>query len=199
MPLMRRTSGGRATRPWRRVTTSIVYFSHQGNNKVLANYLSHRIDCGIVPIVEVKKRTGLTILLDLLFGRMPRIQTIHRAFREYDHVILVGPVWGGKIAAPLRTFLRLYCEQLHDYSFIALCGYEVPGQRAALSAELARRVGRPPHAVAELRVSDLVAPEKRRNLRIINSYRVTEAELAQYQSTIDEFLRTADGRASADV
>jgi flavodoxin len=179
------------------MSTWIVYFSHQGNNEVLARHLSQRIGCGIVPIVEAKKRTGLTILFDLLFGRLPRIETIQQAFREYDHVILIGPVWGGRIAAPLRTFIRLYAQQLQDYSFITLCGYDNHGQRAALSAELARRVGRPPHALAELRVSDLVPPGQRRNLRIINSYRVKEAELAQYQSTIDEFLEAVTGRRSS--
>jgi hypothetical protein len=51
-----------------------------------------------------------TILSDLLFGRCPRIQPIQRAFREYDHVILMSPVWGGRIAAPLRTFLRVPSE-----------------------------------------------------------------------------------------
>jgi hypothetical protein len=179
------------------VSTSIVYYSHQGNNEVLAKYLSRRIECGVVPIVEVKKRTGATILLDLLFSRYPRIQPIQRAFREYDHVILVSPVWGGRIAAPLRTFLRVYRQQLHDYSFITLCGYDNPGQRAALSAELERRLGRAPHAVLELRVSDLVPAGRRRNLRIINSRRVQESELGQYQPAIDEFLQAAGGRRSA--
>jgi len=179
------------------VSTSIVYYSHQGNNAVLANYLSQRIECELLPIVELRKRMLATIVLDLLFSRCPRIHTIERAFREYDHVILVGPVWAGRIASPLRTFLRLYRQQLHDYSFITLCGYDNTGQRAALSAELERRVGRPPHAVVELRVSDLVPPQQRRNLHLINSYRVKEAELAQYQSAIDEFLQAAAGRPSS--
>jgi flavodoxin len=173
------------------VSTSIVYYSHHGNNETLANHLSERIGCVVQPIVEVRKRTGFTILLDLLFGRLPRIQPLHAALDESDHVILISPVWGGRVAAPLRSFLRLYGQQLRDYSFITLCGYENQGQAAALSAELARRVGRLPRALAELRVSDLVPLSMRRNLRVINAYRVQDAELARYQAAIDEFLRAA--------
>lgn len=173
------------------VSTLIVYYSHHGNNETLAKYLSGRIECGAQRIVELRRRTGLTILFDLIFDRSPRIQPIGEALAEYDHVILIGPVWGSRIAAPLRTFLQLYGQQLRDYSFITLCGYENAGQAAALSTELARRLGRPPRALAELRVSDRVAPAQRRNLRVINSYRVDEAELAEYELTIAEFLRAA--------
>ena len=97
----------------------------------------------------------------------------------------------------MRTFLRLYREQLHDYSFITLCGYERPEQRGWLTAELTRRVGRPPRAVGELRVSDLVPPEQRQSLRIINGYHVQEAELGHYQRAIDDFLRSSAVQVAA--
>jgi hypothetical protein len=175
------------------VRTAIVYYSHHGNNETLASHLAGRIEGGMQRIVETKQRTGLTILLDVIFDRLPRIEPIDKPLDEYDHVILVAPVWAGRVAAPLRSFLQLHRQQLRDYSFITLCGYENPGQAAALSAELGRRVGRPPRALAQLCVSDRMPLERRRNLRIINSYRVEEAELAAYQTTIDDFLRTAVG------
>lgn len=180
------------------MSTWVAYYSHHGNNATLARYLAERLGCGLVPILELKPRTHLTILWDVLFQRFPRIQPIEQAFRAYDHVILVGPVWAGKLAAPLRTFLQLYREQLHDYSFITLCGYERPEQHGWLTAELANRVGRAPHAVCELRVSDLVPPEQRHNLRIINGYHVQEAELSQYQRSLDDFLRRIAERTRRD-
>lgn len=176
------------------MSTWVAYYSHHGNNATLARFLAAQLGCGLVPIVELKPRTNLAILWDVLFPRFPRIQPMERAFREYDHVILVGPVWAGKLAAPLRTFLQLYRDQLHDYSFITLCGYERPEQQGWLTAELTRRVGRPPRAVCELRVSDLVRPEQRHNLRVINGYHVQETELARYQRAIADFLqRTEQG------
>jgi hypothetical protein len=176
------------------MSTWVVYYSHHGNNAVLARHLAGRLGCGLVPIVELKPRTNLAILWDVLFPRLPRIGPIEQTFRQEDRIILVGPVWAGKLAAPLRTFLQLHREQLHDYSFITLCGYERPEQQGWLTAELARRVGRSPGAVCELRVSELVAPEQRQSLRVINGYHVQDAELAHYQRAIDAFLQRADQR-----
>jgi hypothetical protein len=173
------------------MSTWVAYYSHHGNNATLARHLAGRLACGLVPIVELKPRTDLSILWDVLFPRFPRLQPIEQAFREYDHVILAGPVWAGKLAAPLRTFLQLYREQLHDYSFITLCGYERPQQRGWLTAELERRIGRPPRAVCELRVSELVPPEQRKSLRAVNGFRVQEADLGHFQPAIDDFLRAA--------
>ena len=65
-------------------------------------------------------------------------------------------------------------------------------------AELARRVGRPPRTVCELRVSDLVPPEQRHSLGVINGYHVQKAELEQYRAAIDAFLRNIAQRARSE-
>lgn len=174
------------------MTTTIVYFSQGGNNAVLARYLSQRLGCALVPITTLKKRTNLSILWDLLFRRFPGIEPIEHLFEPHDRVLLVGPVWGGKLAAPLRTFLRGHRQELRDYAFITLCGYARPKQRAWLFAELSRRVGLAPRAVCELRVSELLPPGQRNALRAVNGYRVQEAELAHYREAMEAFLREAD-------
>ena len=152
----------------------------------------------MLPILELKPRSHLTILWDVVFPCFPRIQPIEQGLGADDRVILVGPVWAGKLAAPLRTFLRLHREQLHDYSVITLCGYERPEQRGWLTTELTRRVGRPPRMVCELRVSDLVPPEQRHSLGVINGYHVQKAELEQYRAAIDAFLRNIAQRARSE-
>jgi hypothetical protein len=65
--------------------------------------------------------------------------------------------------------------------------------------ELARRVGRPARAVSELRVSDLLPPEQRQSLRVINGYHVQEAELQHYQRAIDDFLRASGVQPAASA
>lgn len=42
----------------------IIYFSFSGNNRLLAEHLAKRIGCDICPIVEKKRRTMVTIILD---------------------------------------------------------------------------------------------------------------------------------------
>jgi hypothetical protein len=84
---------------------------------------------------------------------------------------------------------------LHNYSFITLCGYDNLGQREQLTRELTQRAGRPPKAVCELRISDLVPPERRKNVRLISPYRIRNGELERYDGAIEDFLKAAGIRA----
>src|SRR6188768_2137543 len=111
------------------MSTCIVFYSWHGNNEALATFLANRLQCGVVRIVERRRRTGLTILFDVLLRRLPAIQKIDKLFEVYDHVILCGPIWAGRLAAPLRSFLKEHGRQLRDYSFVTLCGYHRLEQR----------------------------------------------------------------------
>ena len=53
--------------------TVIVYYSFSGNNESLAKELRLRFGCDIIKIIEQKRRTGFTILLDLIFNRESKI------------------------------------------------------------------------------------------------------------------------------
>ncbi len=70
----------------------IVCFSFSGNNRRLAEYLAQAIKCNICPIVEKKRRTMLTILLDMMFRREPKIEALEYSISNYDHIILVAPI-----------------------------------------------------------------------------------------------------------
>ena len=53
--------------------TLIAYYSFTHNNEVLAKDLQKKLNCDIHKIEEPGKRTGFTILLDLIFNRNPEI------------------------------------------------------------------------------------------------------------------------------
>jgi len=167
---------------------SIVYYSHTRNNERLARYLADRLQCGLIRIAERRKRTSLGIVLDLLFRRRPRIEPIGKALEDYDHLVLVAPVWAGRIASPMRAFLQRDGWRLRTYSFITLCGYRHPGQKRRLTAELTRLTGRPPADVCELRVADLLPPEQQNSIRYVTPRRIESAELRAYDESIEDFL-----------
>lgn len=170
---------------------SIVYFSQTGNNQLLAESLAHRLRCGAFRIVEKHRRTALSTILDLAFGLSPALEPFPKPLEAYGHVILVGPVWASRLASPLRTFLAQHRQQLTDYSFITLCGYEREDQRRRLTDELTQRVGHPPRALCELRVADLLPRRDRASVGVVTPYRVSEEELAQFEEAIGEFLAAA--------
>ncbi len=169
--------------------TLIVYFSYSGNNRLLAEYLAERIEGDLCPIVETKRRTMLTIILDMLFRRTPKIEALERSVSSYHHIVLVAPIWDSKLANPMKALIRSEKGSLLSYSFISLCGYERSGQKESITMELSALTGRMPKAVCELKIADLFPPERRREIKTLSSYHATREDLAEFEPKIDEFLK----------
>lgn len=179
---------------------AIVYFSHSGNNRLLAENLAQRLDCELLPVVEEGRRNALTIMFDMLLARTPAIKPLPRMLANFDHIILIAPIWGGKLAHPMKALVKREQAALSSYSFISLCGQGRPGQVEDIRQELAELVGRAPHTVAELGVAELFPKEKRKHAATISAYRATRSDLDAFAPQIDAFLdRIAPERAAAPL
>jgi flavodoxin len=164
----------------------IVYFSLTGNNRLLAEHLGRELGARVVGVVETHQRSGLTILLDMLFKRRPAIRDLGVAPQDYDHVLLLAPLWNMNIAHPMTSAILQMKAALGRFSFVSFCGYQRPGQAAHVAQELERLTGRAPARVWELHVGDLFPPEQRNKVRAVSAHRVSEKELASFQTTIGE-------------
>lgn len=171
--------------------TLIVYYSHTHNNELLAKNLQKRLACDTFRIEEVKKRTGFTILLDIMFKRTPKIAKHQLLLEDYSNFIFIAPVWAGHIATPLKAFLREERGHIGRYSFITVCG-GVKGQREKLFNELTRILNKKPVRVAELWVSDILPEEQRDKVKYTSGYRLKEEDLEAFELKIFEFLKVSD-------
>ena len=75
---------------------AVVSYSLTGNNEALAGSVAEKLTAEHIKIAETKLRTMGTIVMDLLFGRTPRIKQMPGELDGYDMVFLFGPVWMGE-------------------------------------------------------------------------------------------------------
>lgn len=169
--------------------TLIVYYSFTHNNEMLAKVIQARLSCDVHRIEEVTKRTGLKIMLDLMFNRKPRIKSHPYSISSYEQCIFVSPVWAGKIATPLKTFLMQEKRNIKRYSFITVCGGGAPQQRENLAANMAELVGQAPVLVQELWISDLLTEQKEGAVKYTSGYSIQPQDLEKFSGKIDEFLK----------
>lgn len=167
--------------------TLIVYYSFTGNNEALVQKLRERIDCDVIRIQAAKKRTNLSILLDLIFKRSPRLREYTIPFSDYRHLILVAPVWAGKVATPMQTFLKNERRNILNYSFITLCS-GVAGQKQKITEYLKSTMLRKPTAVEELCVNDLLLPEQKDKIKFTTGYRVREDDWKVLNAKLAAFV-----------
>ena len=164
----------------------IVYYSFTKNNEKLAYYLRSKLNCDSVKIETVKKRTGFSILLDLVFDRKPEIKPAPYYLRDYDHIIFIAPIWASKIAMPLKSYLMDQKSSIRSYSFISVCGGR-PGQKEKIFNELSRVIGKQPLRVDELSINDLIHA-KDETIKVTSSYKITPNDFVLFETEVSKFL-----------
>jgi flavodoxin len=97
--------------------TIVVFYSNKGSNKYLAEKISKELSC---QIEEIKPR--LNIFLLFLMNIHLGIKQLRYNIKDYDKVILCGPIWMGKFIPPLRSFVNKYNNKLNKLIFVTCCG-----------------------------------------------------------------------------
>lgn len=167
--------------------TLIVYFSHTGNNQLLVNVLQEKLIADTEPIEELRKRTSLRMFLDIWFQRHPPIHPILIPWSAYDHVILMAPIWNGRIANPMLTFIEQEKENLPSYSFVTLCGGSLD-QSAVIHRNLVKETGKPPVTMEVFRINDLLPDEQKGDPRYLVGYQVEPAEVSVFAKQMEAFV-----------
>ncbi|AEJ19714.1 flavodoxin family protein [Gracilinema caldarium] len=99
----------------------VVYYSHTGNNRFIAEKLAQDISADIQELVPRVKNFLLLIfssLLHISFGN----KKLSTSVADYDAVVLCGPIWMGQLIAPLRDFIKKYRNQFKKLYFLTCCG-----------------------------------------------------------------------------
>lgn len=100
--------------------TVIVYYSLDGNTKQAAEALAKATGADICPIEPVKPivsagRPTLRVLMQgggqVTLGLCPKIREFPLDLGSYDRIILGTPVWAGKPASFVRTFVKKYAKR----------------------------------------------------------------------------------------
>jgi flavodoxin len=172
--------------------TAVIYYSYSGNNKLLAKRIANDLKADLFQIEEYKKRTALTIFLDVFLGRSPEIIPLKVSLSEYNHIIFLAPLWNAKIANPLKSFLLKEKNNIKKYSFVTLCGgYGKTDQLKKVKAQLLSILERSPDHIWELDVSDLFPEGDKKKITKISGYKITSEDLDhRFKPRLSELTRT---------
>ena len=161
--------------------SAVVYYSLEGNTRTAATQLAERLGADVFEIRTTKAypKKGLGKFLaggkDSLFGGAPQIEPLDMDPSAYDLVVLALPVWAGKAAAPINSFI-----QGRDFgdARVALVIASASGDAASCAKDLAAKLGR--------------AQVNMPTLSLKNPGKQPEAELA---SQLDDFAKKVQYRA----
>lgn len=110
----------------------IVYYSRTGRTKILAREIAHKLGCAIEEIKTPKRYSGIfgyqLALLQAIFKVLPEIASLQSELANYDLIIIGGPVWGGSVCSPLRTFIENYKNEFKNVAFMATQSGSIGGK-----------------------------------------------------------------------
>ena len=123
--------------------TLVIVYSYTGTGRRLAALFAKQQRWPVTEIVEQRRRAGklgsLRCVLDQLLRRRPRIRYVGPRLEAFDSVVLIAPVWVGRLAAPMRSFVAEHADRLPELAFISVSGSAAPSTAAAEIAQLADR------------------------------------------------------------
>lgn len=95
----------------------VVYYSRTGNNRFIAQQLAKDIQADLIQITP-----RFNALFATLFNISPGNKKLEKDVAQYDGVILCGPVWMGKLIAPLKDFILAHRNRYKKLYFVTCCG-----------------------------------------------------------------------------
>jgi hypothetical protein len=99
----------------------VLYYSRTGHTRHLANDLGDALGADIEEIrCDLYQRRfvgAFRAVHDAVRGRSPAIAPLRRNPAEYDMLIVAGPVWASRPAAPVRALLETYAPKARRIAF----------------------------------------------------------------------------------
>lgn len=93
---------------------AVVFFSLSGNTKEAAEFISKETGADLFQIELVKPmpdsmpKQMMRGGMQSTFGMKPDIKGVPENISDYDEIILGTPIWAGKAASPVNTFISKY-------------------------------------------------------------------------------------------
>jgi flavodoxin len=109
--------------------TLVTYYSRTGNTKFVADKIAEQLNAEICEVVDKKNRKGKLVFLTggyaALREKLTKIE-VTKTINDYDFIIVGSPVWAGKIAPAIRTFLVLNDFSDKQVAFFVTMGGDKP-------------------------------------------------------------------------
>lgn len=165
------------------MSTTVISYSLTGNNQALAESVAKELSAEHIKIKEVKSRTMGAIVMDVIFNKIPQVQPMPDNIKECDLIVLFGPVWMGKVATPLRSYLKHLKAHPSRYAFVSISG-GADGSNPGLAGELKKRTGKDPAVLLDLHITELLPSSPKPARKDTSAYRLKPADIVKLTDKI---------------
>jgi flavodoxin len=136
--------------------TLVAYYSWTGHTRQLAEAIAAGLGADLEQIREVRSRSGWVAYLrsvwEALQSTSVPIKVVERDPSAYSLIVLGTPVWAGRMASPLRSYI---VQEKHKFARIGLFCTEGGANGEKALAQIAQLCGKEPAATLVVTERDL--------------------------------------------
>ena len=94
--------------------TLVIYYSFEGNTKLIAENIAKAVDAEILeikPVEEIKTKGFMKFFWggkQVMMNEKPELQPLDKNPNNYELIMIGTPVWAWGPAPPMKTFLEKY-------------------------------------------------------------------------------------------
>jgi flavodoxin len=85
----------------------ILFYSHSGNTKAIAQKKAAETGADIEEIIEVKKPFMLTGILRAMKRKKTEIKPVNAQPGNYDKIIIMAPIWAGYPVSAINSVIEI--------------------------------------------------------------------------------------------
>lgn len=173
--------------------TLVISYSWTSNNDKLAINLASQLNAKHIRIKELKNRNYFTVALDLLFGRMPKIEPILEEINDEDFIIFVWPIWMWQVAFPFRGAIDQLKNSINKYAFVTINWWgDGNNSNPNLEKELEKRIGKKPLTIIQFHIADFLQLNHKPTPKEIWDYKITDENMEWFVNKtiniLDQFI-----------
>jgi flavodoxin len=150
----------------------VVFYSRTGTTKKVSEMLTRLLKADIDEIMDEKNRAGIFGYIwggrDALSEKTTKIK-FSKNPKEYDIIIIGTPIWAGKMAPAVRTYLLDNKSKLKKVAFFCTKGGEGNGKTFEGMEKLAGK----PIATLSLRTKEVINNETEKAMEFIKTIKLS--------------------------
>lgn len=163
--------------------TLIISYSATGNNDKIAAYIAKELKMDHIRVNISNSKITLGLMFKHLFNVKPKILPPADVIDKYDYIILCAPIWMGKIAVPLKSYITYLKEHPRKYGFITVRG-NVENPNKTISQSLEKMIGTKPSFVNQQTIESILRDNNNYDPKDIISYKLNDKDIDKMTDTI---------------
>ena len=104
----------------------VVFYSRTGNTKMIAESIADSLNCDIEEIEDSEKRSGIIGYIksgyEAARDKLSVIKQPKYDPSQYELLIIGTPVWAGKMAVPVKSYLEMNKDKIPLLACFCTCG-----------------------------------------------------------------------------